>query len=454
MTTSESSREQVPIPRVANEQNAVLYSMLQQLNESQWCSPEQLAEGQLQQLKKLLGYSILYSPYYRQRLHHVDINCLDLENFKQLPVLTRIELQENNDTIDCSRLPDGHGEPVATMTSGSTATPVRLRGSALTATIWNAINMREQLWHRRDPGKTTAAIRWRSDAVGMPPQGVTFQDWGMPINQFFETGPAYFLNSAADISDQLQWLRQVNPHYLMSHPSNLKALLRESQKMGVEFANLVEFRTVGESVDDELRELVRDEFNAPLVDLYSSQEVGFVALQCPHHDHYHIQSESLYVEVVREDGSACEPGESGKLLVSSLRNYATPLIRYEIGDHAELGEPCDCGRGLPVLNRINGRVRNMLQLPDGNGRWPNFGFQKMMQIAPLQQFQVVQQSLQLIELKLVVEQQLGSEQESAIKQILGSHLGHPFEINISYHTALPRSASGKFEDFVCMIETG
>jgi phenylacetate-CoA ligase len=154
--------------------------------------------------------------------------------------------------------------------------------------------------------------------------------------------------------------------------------------------------------------------------------------------------------VLRDDNSRCDPFETGKLVVTSLRNYATPLIRYDVGDYGELGEPCDCGRGLPVLKKVNGRVRNMLQLPDGNTHWPNFGFQHIMQVVPLRQFQVVQHNLEQVELKLVVSDSVDSEQEDRIKQILIEHLGHPFEIAISYHSELARSASGKFEDFVSM----
>lgn len=452
MSDTSDEKELVPAPLVSTQQNAVLYSMLQQLNESQWWTSEKMLKGQLQQLKKLIAYTIVYSPFYKKRFSKVDVISLNYDSFRELPVLTRADLQENNDSIDCSQLPQSHGNTIETTTSGSTGTPVRLRSTGLTTMIWNAINTREQLWHRRDTSKTMAAIRWRPDAVGKPPMGVAFEDWGLPINQFFKTGPGYFLNSSTDIADQLVWLNKINPHYLMSHPSNLKALLQESRRQSESFPDLLEVRTIGETVSDELRQLVQSEFNVRLVDFYSTQEVGYVALQCPDHQHYHIQSESLYVEVVREDGTACEPGEPGRILVTSLRNYATPLIRYEIGDYGELGEACDCGRGLPVLLRVNGRVRNMLHLPDGNKRWPNFGFQKIMEVAQLRQFQVVQQRLDLLELRLVVDADLSAEQESAIKEILNSHLGHPFEIDISYHSALARSTGGKFEDFVSMIK--
>jgi len=92
-----------------------------------------------------------------------------------------------------------------------------------------------------------------------------------------------------------------------------------------------------------------------------------------------------------------------------------------------------------------------LRHPDGSSRWPSFGFRKFMQVAPLRQFQIVQRSLDEIELKVVVDQELSGEQEVRIKEILKEALGHPFMVRLSYHAALPRSAGGKFEDFVSML---
>ena len=114
-------------------------------------------------------------------------------------------------------------------------------------------------------------------------------------------------------------------------------------------------------------------WGVPLSDMYSGREVGYLALQCPQHDHYHVMSEGNFLEVLGDDGRPCQPGETGRVVVTTLHNYVMPLIRYEIGDFAEVGEPCPCGRGLPVLTRILGRQQNMLTLPTGESRWTQIG---------------------------------------------------------------------------------
>ncbi|MFT7472272.1 MAG: phenylacetate-CoA ligase [Kiritimatiellia bacterium] len=443
----------VPQPLLQNSKGQALYGLLVQLDESQWWSAEKMAAAQLQQLKRLITYAASHSPFYRQHLAGIDLANLSFESLSDLPLLTRAQLQENNETIDSDLLPEAHGAVTESMTSGSTGYPVKFRTTALTSTVWNALNMREQMWHGREFDQVSASIRWHSDAIGSPPNGVEFENWGLPASLFYKTGRGYFLNSNADVAAQITWLQKLQPSYLMTHPSNLRGLMTQLSSDGTRLQGLLEVRTVGESISNKLRVDVAQQLNAKLVDLYSSEELGYMAIQCPVQNQYHIQSESVLLEVLREDGSACEINEPGRIVATSLRNYATPLIRYEIGDYGELAAPCSCGRGLPVLKTIHGRVRNMLLHPDGSSHWPNFGFRKFMQVAPLRQFQIVQHTLDDIELKIVVDEKLTQEQEVSIKEILGESLGHAFAVKLSYHAALPRSAGGKFEDFVSMLSS-
>jgi phenylacetate-CoA ligase len=98
--------------------------------------------------------------------------------------------------------------------------------------------------------------------------------------------------------------------------------------------------------------MVEEAWGVPVIFIYSRAEIGVMALQCPQNDHLHVQSENVRLEVLDDDNMPCQPGETGRVVVTPLHNYQTPLVRYEIGDYAEVGEACSCGRGLPVLIRI------------------------------------------------------------------------------------------------------
>jgi len=145
----------------------------------------------------------------------------------------------------------------------------------------------------------------------------------------------------------------------------------------------------------------------------------------------------------RRSGAGC--------VVTPLHNFAMPLIRYEIGDYTQVGTPCSCGRGLPVLQRIMGRSRNMLRLPDGTSRWPFLGEQKFRDIAPIQQFLVIQKSIDTIEVKLVVERTLSKSEETQLADNIIRELGHTFTLYFTYLPEIIRNKNGKFEDFISLV---
>ena len=442
----------LPPPVVENHYNQEIHDRLQAAEVLQWRGALRIRRVQLQLLRQLCAHAQKHSPFYQERLAGFDAESLSWESFSRIPALTREELRANSAQIDCKEVPAQHGKISSTVTSGSTGSPVAIRSTEAVTMLWQVNALRDHLWHRRNTALTMAGIRWRTDSEAMAPDGWDLEDWGQPHNQFYKTGKAYFLNSSSSTQEQLKWWLRKEPHYVISHPSNFRALLQLMESTGQRPQQIVQLRTVGEQVSAELRELAKQVLGVPLIDFYSSQELGYIALQCPVADHYHVMADSVVVEVVREDGSPCQPGEMGQVLVSSLHNYVTPLIRYAIGDLAIVGKDCPCGRGLPVLTEIAGRVRNMLRLPDGSSSWPNFGFRRILEIADLEQFQIVQTALDAIEFRAVVRQPLSTEQELAIAEVLTQHLGFRFEVTFAYPHQIPRSAGGKYEDFLSLLD--
>jgi phenylacetate-CoA ligase len=199
---------------------------------------------------------------------------------------------------------------------------------------------------------------------------------------------------------------------------------------------------------DDLRALCRDAWNVKLCDAYSAEETGHIALQCPEHEHYHAQSESLIVEILREDGAPSAPGETGRVVVTTLHNFATPLIRYELGDYAVAGGPCPCGRGLPVIERVLGRTRNLLRLPDGRRFFPSFPADRWAHLAPVRQLQVAQRTLEDIEIRVVADRPLTAAEEASLAAAFREMFLYPFRIGFAYRDQIGRSGNYKFEDFI------
>lgn len=433
-----------------------LAGLLQRFEQTQWLPPERLLDMQMLDFSRLASHARTHSPHFARKLDAAGLRPdepWDMERFRSIPLLTRRDLIDGGDDIFCRSVPPAHGALVKNQTSGSTGESVTVMRSALCNLIWMALTLRDHLWHRRDFAATLAMIRPLLETVDDPAHARQ-RGWGPPATLLFDTGPGYMQPISLEVARQAQWLIEKNPHYLLSLPTNLSALMDEFRRLGRRPENLRQVRTIGETVSDEFRTRCRDELHAEVVDLYSSQEAGVIALQCPHSpDRYHIQSESLLVEILDERGNPCRPGEAGRIVLTDLHNFATPLVRYEIRDYAEAGAPCPCGRGLPTLARILGRRRNMLRLPDGGQRWPMFGARRFREIAPVLQYQLIQQRLDEFELRLVVAQPLDRTQEERLAEIVREALGFPCTLSIRcFAGELPRPGNGKFEEFMSLVD--
>jgi phenylacetate-CoA ligase len=430
-------------PAIPAANGALALSLLHQLERTQWLAPERLLALQLDQLAILLRHAHATVPFYRECWSgaYDPTAPLTYERFARLPVLTRRDQQDHFARLRSSNPPAAHGAPEERRTSGSTGAPVRFLATPLTGLYWSAFTLRDHQWHGRDLSRKLAVIRREVDDSDVA-------NWGPATAGLVHTGRSVGHSIGSDAAAHLDWLLEQKPAYLYTYPSLVAELLKMSLERGVRPEGLLEVRTLAESLNPALRELCREAWGVPLTDLYSASEVGYLALQCPAHEHYHVQSEGVLLEVLDDAGRPCAPGQVGRVVATPLHNFAMPLVRYEILDYAEVGEPCVCGRGLPVLKRILGRVRNMLVTADGRKFWPVFGTRALMDAAPVLQHQFVQKSHELVEARVVVASPFTPEQEARFRERVLSQLPPGMRLQLAYVERIERSASGKFEDFV------
>ena len=432
-------------PAIPNHAGGVMLSVLFQFGQSEWWPTQVLWETQRRQLRQVLEHAIRNVPFYRERLKaaYADLpEAFGRKDFARLPLLTRNAVQDNFATLRSEGTPEAHGRVSEGITSGSVGDPLRYLATDLTNFFWHAYTLRDHLWHRRDFSQTMLAVR-EGEKLRREPNW--FGSFGQSI---LDTGPLIAVPLSASLDEVIRQVGEHNPAYLLGHASQLIELAAETRRRAIRFAGLRQVRTFAEMLPAEAREFLRETLGAQVVDMYTTRECGYLALQCPEQDHLHVQ-EGVILEILRDDGSPCEAGETGLVVVTTLHNFAMPLIRYVVGDYAEVGPPCSCGRGLPVLKQVNGRVRNMLLLPSGKKVWPILGFYR--DTLPVRQRQVIQKSLEEVELRLVVARPLTGPEEEEARTTLRASLGHPFRVTISYHNEIPRSRGGKFEEFRCEV---
>jgi phenylacetate-CoA ligase len=408
---------------------------------------------QYAQLCHLAHFAQAHTPHFRARMEQAGLIPQDLGSQKALqllPRLSRRDLQLNLSSIDSGVAAQPHAPFNTLSTSGSTGEPISLRRSAACQAFWMAYTLREHLWHRRNFSLPLAVIR--GHVGGAKP--MQLPNWGAPVSMFFATGAGHALAINTDTAQQAAWLSQVRPGYVLLYPNTLAALLDEAEAGRLNLRQLQQLRTIGETLQPALRARAREVLGVEVADTYSSQEAGIIAYQCPEAGTYHVM-EGLIVELLDEDGNPVPNGEVGRVVLTDLHNFATPLIRYEIGDYAiRISTPCACGRGLDGLLAIKGRERNLVKLPDGRRHWPLVGFHRYRAIADIAQYQVVQHSLEQVELRLVVgnNHPLSAHQEQQLQALLRESLGHDFDVHITYFTGqIPRGVNGKFDEFMCLI---
>jgi phenylacetate-CoA ligase len=447
------SRSNVPgidWPAISDAPAANLMALQWQLERSERWPADILQAAQLRQLRALLAHCAAQVPFWRKCLPAS--GSLDWEDWQRLPILTRADVQAAGAALHPATPPPHHGKVARIATSGSAGTPLTGLKTELAQFFSLGLLLRETLWHGWDPASRLAVIREDPRHVAPAPDGITLAEWGPPVSHVFATGPVCMLDMQASVETQADWLRRRDPDILLSWPSNLAALARHCRDARIRPPRLRVVRTLAETVSPALRTLCREAWDAVLVDAYSAEEVGYIALQCPTGTHYHVQSEGVLVEVLDDASAPCPPGTIGRVVVTPLHNFAMPLLRYELGDQAEVGTPCACGRSLPTLARIVGRTRDRLVLPNGERRFAYNPSDAFARVPDILRYQIAQVATDLLEVRLVARAKLTAAAEAMLAEALEAALGHRFGLRFVYRDAFTRAVGEKFRDVVCEID--
>ena len=340
---------------------AQVLNLTQQLRAYEYLPAAEQAALQQQQLHSLLLHAHQYSPFWRQRLTvcGFDPRRVVPGFLQRLPILSRQDVQESFEALR-ARWPglDDAGVSVTT-TSGSTGQPVRVeRANEIYTPLYEALLWNEVLWHGRDPTRKVAVL-----GAGLKDREQAA--WG----QFYALSGWHGACVVRKLDDRpmmshLAWLVEQRPDYLKCSPFVASELAQLALNNGITLP-LRQITSQSERVAPSQRRICQAAFGAKIVDRYSCEETGLIAIQCPEHDHLHVLNATVLLEIVGDDGRPCAPGQVGRVLLTSLYSFAMPIIRYDLGDLAEWGEPCPCGKTLPVIKRLWGRQRHQALLPTG-----------------------------------------------------------------------------------------
>lgn len=387
-------------------------------------------------LGRLLERAVTRVPYYRELWRgRPRAEWEELENW---PVLEKETVRQNPRAFlaeDCQlrRMVEEH-------TSGSTGTPLTLWWSRETARRWYAlVEARLRLWHgvsRRDRWAILGGQLVASAEATRPP----FWVWNAALRQLYLS--SYHL-APAHVAAYLGAIARHRVVYLMGYPSAMAALARLTQDAGLEAPRLRVALSNAEPLDERQRGAIEAVFGGPVRDSYGNAELAAAASECASGT-LHLWPEAAIVEV---------PDGDGRLIATGLLNTDMPLIRYEIGDRVAVApkgaSACACGRLLPALRAVEGRLDDVVRTPDGRriGRLdPVFKAD-----LPIREAQIVQERLDRVVLRVVPSSGFGAADAADLVLRLGKRLGPAVEVEVETVDRLERGASGKLRGVVSKL---
>lgn len=413
-------------------------------------SSDQLQERQLGLLRRLLTHAETECAYYRRLFAEHGFSAQDfrhLDDLGKLPVLTKTIIGNNTEEIIADSF-RSRGDLMESHTGGSTGLPMTFYRD------------KECLLYRR------ALDHFLDNSIGFNIGERQALLWGNPFDVPVRKSARH------DLLERIVWRRishlpvvlddrsfsefvlrvkNFKPKLFKAYPSLLHFFCRfiVREKLGPIRIPMVV--ATAEQLFDFQRELAQEVLGCQVFEKYGSREIGTAAVECAQNDGLHLITESLYVEV--ESVPGYESMGVGKLIVTDLRNYAMPLIRYEVGDLAAIDtSPCDCGLPFPRLKNIQGRATDILYRRDGT---PIAGLETTDAITYSgisTQAQIVQDDPGKITVKIVKLSQVTEKQRTYIRAKLMEMLGDDGEVMFEDVDAIERDKSGKFRYTISNIK--
>ncbi len=411
-----------------------------EMEQSQWWSSDKLKQFQLERLQYFIGHVYEHVPYYRQVMNERQIKPSDIQSLKdlqRLPLLTKSLIKKNTDALKSDKNP----KLQRFNTGGSTGEPLIFYIG------------QERVSH--DVAAKWRATRWWGVDIGDPEIVV----WGSPVelgaqdrireirDKLLRTEliPAFEM-SDSNLDSFVEKVRQGRPKMLFGYPSSLSLIARHAKKNGIPMNDLgirVAFVT-SERLYDEQKADIESVFGCPTANGYGGRDAGFIAHQCPS-GNMHITAEDLIIEIVDNTGKNVPNGEPGEVIVTHLATSEFPFIRYRTGDVAVLDvTACECGRGLPLLKEIQGRTTDFIIAKNGTVMHGLALIYILRDIPTIKEFQVIQETVDQIRVKLVILEGFGDTDKYSIISGFKKRLGEGINVDLELVEKIPVEKSGKY----------
>lgn len=424
---------------------------LEECRKREFYTAEQWEEYNNSKLQQLLLHALSTVPFYKKifadyGITEKDIASFTIHDLHRLPILDKETYRRHGQTTMMSNLHDKDGAFFPS--SGSTGTPTQTWYSKkMHQTYFAIFEARVNYW---------AGLDYRVPRGTFGPRRIV-----MDPNS---TGPFYRYNfvekqtyfsafhlSAKNIHNYVEGLIKHNAEYLTGYCMSNYIMARFIEESGLEAPKLKAILTSSEKLTLEMRDTFRRVYQCETFDSYNGVEACNLISECEYHN-LHIVPDVGYTELIKEDGTPCQPGETGHVIATGFINFDQPLIRYRMGDLLTLSknQTCQCGRSMPVVEEIVGRIMDTVITEDGR-EMVSF-YRVFSNNTSIMESQVVQHTLTKFDINLVVNKVMPEHEKEDLLTKLRSQLGDHAEVTLNFLDTIPRGANGKFKSVISHIK--
>ena len=422
------------------------YRYLVEFRKNQWLKTPELERIQEKKLRAIISHAYHNVPFYHKLFDSVGVKPDDIktvDDLSMIPIITKSQVRHAGNDIIAKGINLNKCEK--DRTSGSTGEPLTIVFDKKYIELYRMVHGRTLLEN---------GCRLFRDSIASITARCHSQDESKSLLQYIGLRKRYCISVYEDTSNQIRLLKKIKPDVLMGYPSSIKLLAMAVQEKDIKEIHPRLVFSAAELLDTDTRKLINSIFGVDMIDYYGSMEgSGMMAWECREHSGYHMNIDSVVMEFIK-DGERVAAGERGEIVLTNLHSYAMPFIRYKIGDIGiPSDEECPCGRGLPLIEGIEGRMHDLIKLSGGRVLSPYKITSILVFIPGIAQFRLIQESEDEFLLHLVKGKEFCQETIEKVGGGLKNILGAGVHLEIQILDEIPIDPSGKIRSIISKVKS-
>jgi phenylacetate-CoA ligase len=416
------------------------FSVLGELEQTQFQASGEIEKRQLDKLRRVIRYANTHCPFYQERFAQASLDvesAFTLEAFRRIPPLTKEDVRHHGARMMARDFPAEELFPKRT--GGSTSVPLQFYIDKDSNGRKNACTWRHNRWAGWDIGDKTAMVWGATDFRS---------DWNTWLrNTLMHRSVALdtLRLSPETMHAFAKQMRAFRPKVVFGHSHSIYMLAAFLLRHGYSAPSVKTVVSTSTVLTQTERQLIEEVFQCRVFDRYGCEEVSLIASECECHTGLHLNSDHLLVEFL-VDGCPASRGECGEIHVTDLTNFAMPFIRYRVED---AGTPtdrlCPCGRGLPLMEKVQGRVADFIVTPEGR---VIFGVSILdnftAKFLSLEQVQIVQERIDHLTFRIVRADDFSESSFAAFRAAIPKFFGPSMRSDFEFVNEIPRERNGKY----------